>query len=61
MNELLSGFQLLLLLSVANTAPIAKKRWMGRRWGFPLDAGLHLCDGRLRSTWAYRARQCVTR
>jgi CDP-2,3-bis-(O-geranylgeranyl)-sn-glycerol synthase len=38
--------QLLLLLAVANTAPIAAKRWLGARWSRPLDGGLRFVDGR---------------
>lgn len=38
--------QLLLLLAIANTAPIAAKRWFGARWNRPLDGGLRFVDGR---------------
>ena len=40
------GLELLLLLAVANNAPIAAKRLLGTRWAFPLDGGVRLRDGR---------------
>jgi hypothetical protein len=46
MDDLWLGIRLLLLLGVANSAPIAAKRLLGTRWGWPLDAGLRLPDGR---------------
>ncbi|UCE32352.1 MAG: CDP-archaeol synthase, partial [Burkholderiales bacterium] len=36
----------LLLLGVANGAPIVARRMLGKRFGAPLDAGLVLRDGR---------------
>jgi len=38
--------RLLLLLAVANTAPIVAKNVFGRRWDAPLDAGWRFVDGR---------------
>ena len=38
--------KLLMLLTVANTAPIAVKRLLGDRWNAPLDGGLRFLDGR---------------
>ena len=46
MDDLWLGIRLLLLLGVANSAPIAAKRLIGARWGWPLDAGLRFIDGR---------------
>lgn len=46
MDELILGVQLLLLLAVANTAPLVAKRFMGARWAFPLDGGYIFVDGR---------------
>jgi CDP-2,3-bis-(O-geranylgeranyl)-sn-glycerol synthase len=40
------SLQLLLLLAVANGAPIVAKKWLGKRWNTPLDGGLHWFDGR---------------
>jgi CDP-2,3-bis-(O-geranylgeranyl)-sn-glycerol synthase len=40
------GVRLLVLLAIANSAPIAVKHWAGSRWDWPLDAGLRLPDGR---------------
>lgn len=40
------SLQLLLLLGVANSAPIAVKHVLGARWSAPLDAGWHFVDGR---------------
>lgn len=45
-NDFWLGLQLLLLLAVANNAPIATKRLLGGRWSFPLDGGIRLRDGR---------------
>jgi CDP-2,3-bis-(O-geranylgeranyl)-sn-glycerol synthase len=45
-HDLWLGLQLLLLLAVANSAPIAAKRLLGNRWACPLDAGVRLSDGR---------------
>jgi CDP-2,3-bis-(O-geranylgeranyl)-sn-glycerol synthase len=45
-HDLWLGTQLLLLLSVANVAPIVAKNLLGTRWNAPLDAGLHFFDGR---------------
>jgi len=38
--------QLLVLLTIANTVPIAGKRLCGKRFSTPLDGGLNLFDGR---------------
>jgi CDP-2,3-bis-(O-geranylgeranyl)-sn-glycerol synthase len=38
--------RMLLLLGVANTAPIVAKRVLGARWNAPLDGGLRFFDGR---------------
>jgi CDP-2,3-bis-(O-geranylgeranyl)-sn-glycerol synthase len=46
MDEFWLGLRLLLLLTVANTAPIALKRILGRRWEAPIDGGRHFLDGR---------------
>jgi hypothetical protein len=46
MLDLWLGIRLLLLLGVANSAPIAAARSLGTRWGWPLDAGLSFIDGR---------------
>lgn len=46
MDELILGVQLLLLLAVANTAPLLAKRLMGTRWAWPLDGGYIFVDGR---------------
>ena len=46
MQELWLSAQLLLLLGIANSAPIVAKRWLGARWAWPLDGGLRLRDGR---------------
>lgn len=40
------GIRVLLLLTVANNAPIAAKRVLGARWTAALDGGLMLPDGR---------------
>lgn len=41
-----SSFQLLLLLGVANSAPIVAKHFLGARWNAPIDGGLRFFDGR---------------
>jgi CDP-2,3-bis-(O-geranylgeranyl)-sn-glycerol synthase len=46
MDDLWLAIRLLLLLAVANSAPIAARRVLGGRWGWPLDAGLRFIDGR---------------
>lgn len=46
MDELWPSLRLLLLLGLANTAPLVAKRWFGTRWLAPLDAGLIFFDGR---------------
>lgn len=38
--------QALLLVVVANGAPVAAWRLFGRRWALPVDAGMRLADGR---------------
>lgn len=43
--HLLPLIQGLLLAAVANGTPIITKWWLGARWAFPLDGGLHLRDG----------------
>lgn len=40
------GFRLLLLLAVANSAPIVLKRLLGDRWSAPIDFGRRFFDGR---------------
>jgi len=40
------GLRLLLLLGVANSAPIVARRLLGDRWAAPLDFGLNFADGR---------------
>lgn len=40
------GLRLLLLLAVANNAPIAAKLLLGSRWNAPLDGGALFRDGR---------------
>jgi len=42
----MSDAALLLLLIVANGAPIIVERFMGTTWNCPLDAGLRFFDGR---------------
>ncbi len=37
--------KLLVLLIIANGAPILARKLLGDRWGFPLDAGLLFVDG----------------
>lgn len=46
MDEIWLGLRLLLLLTAANTAPIALKRMLGRRWDAPIDGGHRFLDGR---------------
>ena len=38
--------QLLVLLAIANSAPIAGKRLLGSRFSTPLDCGMMFFDGR---------------
>lgn len=40
------GLKLLLMLAVANTAPLQAKKWLGERWAAPIDGGILLPDGR---------------
>lgn len=44
--NLVAIIQLLVLLAIANTAPIAGKRLLGSRLSFPIDGGLGFFDGR---------------
>lgn len=46
MDGIWLGLRLLLLLGVANSAPIVAKRLLGDRWAAPLDFGLNFFDGR---------------
>lgn len=46
MDGIWLSFRLLLLLGVANSAPIAARRLLGDRWASPLDFGLNFVDGR---------------
>lgn len=46
LEELWPALRLLLLLAVANTAPLVAKRLFGGRWSTPLDGGLRFLDGR---------------
>lgn len=46
MDGLWLSLKLLLLLGVANSAPIAAKRLLGSRWNAPLDGGAMFFDGR---------------
>jgi hypothetical protein len=46
MDGIWLGLRLLLLLGVANSAPIAARRLLGDRWAAPLDGGLDFVDGR---------------
>lgn len=46
MDDLWLAARVLLLLGVANSAPIVAKNLLGPRWSAPLDAGLHFVDGR---------------
>jgi CDP-2,3-bis-(O-geranylgeranyl)-sn-glycerol synthase len=46
MDDLWLCLRLLLLLVVANSAPIAAKRLLGARWNAPIDGGWRFVDGR---------------
>lgn len=46
MNDLWLSARLLLLLGLANSAPIAAKDLLGTRWSMPLDGGWRFVDGR---------------
>jgi len=46
MDGIWTSVRLLLLLGVANTAPLVAKRVFGARWAAPLDGGLMFLDGR---------------
>jgi CDP-2,3-bis-(O-geranylgeranyl)-sn-glycerol synthase len=46
MDGIWLALRLLVLVGVANTAPIAAKRILGTRWNGPLDGGLQWTDGR---------------
>lgn len=46
MDDFSLGLRLLLLLGVANGAPILAKRLVGSFWNAPLDGGLRFFDGR---------------
>lgn len=46
MDQLWMSLRLLLLLAVANTAPLFAKRWLGTRWSAALDCGARFFDGR---------------
>ena len=46
MDGIWLGIRLLLLLAVANSAPLLAKRWFGLRFSGPLDGGLIFFDGR---------------
>jgi CDP-2,3-bis-(O-geranylgeranyl)-sn-glycerol synthase len=46
MDGIWLGLRLLLLLGVANSAPIAARRLLADRWAAPLDGGLAFVDGR---------------
>ena len=46
MDEFALSARLLLLLAVANAAPILAKRFLGSRWSTPLDGGARFFDGR---------------
>jgi CDP-2,3-bis-(O-geranylgeranyl)-sn-glycerol synthase len=46
MDGIWLGLKLLLLLGVANSAPIAARRLLGDRWAAPLDGGVNFVDGR---------------
>ena len=45
MDGIWLGIRLLLLLALANTAPLLAKRWFGHRFSAPLDGGLIFFDG----------------
>lgn len=46
MEDFWLALRLLLLLAVANNAPIAAKLLLGERWNFPIDGGLVFLDKR---------------
>lgn len=46
MEDFWLGLRVLLLLTVANNAPIAARLLLGARWSSPIDAGLLFVDGR---------------
>lgn len=46
MDDLWLGVRLLVLLTVANTAPILTKKLVGKRWDWPLDGGARFVDDR---------------
>ena len=46
MEEIWLSVRLLLLLAIANTAPLVAKRWLGPSFSAPLDGGLIFFDGR---------------
>ncbi len=46
MDSVWLGLRLLLLIGLANTAPLVAKRLLGPRWATPLDGGLLFLDGR---------------
>ena len=46
MNDFSLSLRLLLLLGVANGAPLAAKRLLNGRWSAPLDVGWRFIDGR---------------
>lgn len=46
MDQFLTALKLLLLLGIANGAPILARRVLGSRCGWPLDGKLHCADGR---------------
>src|SRR5664280_3788206 len=46
MDEIWLSVRLLLLLAIANTAPLVAKRWLGPRFSAPLDGGLIFFDER---------------
>lgn len=46
MDDLSLSVRLLLILGVANSAPIVAKHLLGMRWSAPLDAGWRFFDGR---------------
>jgi hypothetical protein len=46
MDQFWMSLRLLLLLAVANTAPLFAKRWLGAHWSAALDGGVRFFDGR---------------
>lgn len=46
MDQVATALKLLLLLGVANGAPILARRLLGSRWSWPLDGELRFIDGR---------------